>query len=137
MISPAKNSSRRMCLGYRYSLFIVAIMSPRRSDPQLRSALIDIGARLLLEEGPRALSTRRVAREAGCSTMAVYTHFGGMNGLVREMVYVGFAGLQRYFTRVSETDDPVSDMALLGRAYRHNAIANPHLYAVMFGASSL
>jgi len=28
-------------------------------------------------------------------------------------------------------------MATLGRAYRHNAQANPNLYAVMFGGSSL
>jgi len=28
-------------------------------------------------------------------------------------------------------------MALLGRAYRHNAMANQHLYVVMFGGSSV
>jgi AcrR family transcriptional regulator len=69
--------------------------------------------------------------------MAVYTHFGGMSGLIREMVHEGFARLQRHFSRVRETDDPVADMALLGRAYRRNGMANPHLYAVMFGASSI
>lgn len=113
------------------------IMSPRRSNPQVRPMLVDIAARLLLEEGPQALSTRRIASEAGCSTMAVYTHFGGMSGLIREMVHEGFARLQRHFSRVRETDDPVADMALLGRAYRRNGMANPHLYAVMFGASSI
>lgn len=69
--------------------------------------------------------------------MAVYTHFGGMSGLVREIVHEGFARLERYLTRVERTDDPVADMAVLGRAYRHNAVANSHLYAVMFGGSSL
>jgi len=111
-------------------------VSPRRADPKLGIALIDIGARLLSEEGPRALSTRRLAAEAGCSTMAVYTHFGGMTGLVRAMVHEGFARLQRYFGRVCDTDDPVADMALLGRAYRHNAQRNPHLYNIMFGTST-
>jgi len=69
--------------------------------------------------------------------MAVYTYFGGMSGLVREMVHEGFARLQKHLSQVAETDDPVADMALMGRAYRHNALANPHLYAVMFGGSSL
>jgi AcrR family transcriptional regulator len=69
--------------------------------------------------------------------MAVYTHFGGMRGLVREMVHEGFARLHHYLTRVDQTDDPVADLALLGRAYRHNAVANSHLYGVMFGGSSL
>ncbi|MFC5183328.1 TetR/AcrR family transcriptional regulator [Actinomadura harenae] len=112
-------------------------MSPRRADPNVRPALIEVGARLLAEEGPTALSARRVAGEAGCSTMAVYTHFGGMSGLVREMVHVGFTRLKKCFLQVAETDDPVADMALLGRAYRRNGHENPHLYAVMFGASSL
>ncbi|TCO54399.1 TetR/AcrR family transcriptional regulator [Actinocrispum wychmicini] len=110
---------------------------PRPSDPALKAALIEIGARLLDEEGPQALSTRRIAAEAGSSTMPVYTYFGGMSGLVREMVYEGFARLHRYFAEVNETGDPVADMALMGRAYRHNAVANPHLYAVMFGGASL
>jgi AcrR family transcriptional regulator len=106
-------------------------------DPRIRSALIDIGARLLAEEGPQALSTRRIAAAAGTSTMAVYTYFGGMDQLVREMVYEGFARLHRHLTGAAKTDDPVADMALLGRAYRHNAQANSHLYAAMFGGSSL
>ncbi|MFF9645680.1 TetR/AcrR family transcriptional regulator [Kitasatospora aureofaciens] len=112
-------------------------MSPRRTDPGARPALVDIAARLLAEEGPQALSARRIASEIGTSTMALYTHFNGMRGLVRAMVHEGFTRLQHYFTLVEFSDDPVSDLALLGRAYRCNALANPHLYAVMFGGSSL
>ncbi|WP_248963237.1 TetR/AcrR family transcriptional regulator [Sphaerisporangium perillae] len=111
-------------------------MSPRRSDPQARSALIDIAAGLLAGEGPQALSARRIAAEAGSSTMTVYTNFGGMSGLVREMVHEGFARLETYFSHVATTGDPVADMAMYGRAYRHNALTNPHLYAVMFGGAS-
>lgn len=112
-------------------------MSPRRPAPDARTSLIEIGARLLDEEGPPALTTRRIAAEAGSSTMAVYTHFGALSGLVREMVHEGFDRLQRHLTAVRHTGDPVADMALLGRAYRYNALANSHLYAVMFGGSSL
>jgi AcrR family transcriptional regulator len=99
--------------------------------------LIDIAARLLAEEGPKALSTRRIASEANTSTMAVYTHFGSMSGLVREIVYEGFTRLQNNFSQVKETDDPVSDLCVHGRAYRANAVANSHLYAAMFGGESL
>jgi AcrR family transcriptional regulator len=112
-------------------------MSPRKADPQARSHLVDIAATLLAEEGPQALSARRIAAEAGSSTMPVYTNFGGMSGLIREIVHEGFARLHGYLNQVNESDDPVSDMTLLGRAYRHNALQNPHLYAVMFGGSSL
>lgn len=98
---------------------------------------MDIAARLLAAEGPKALSTRRVAAEAGTSTMAVYTHFGGMDELVRSMVHEGFARLHALMTRVRQTDDPVADVLTLGRAYRHNGLTNPHLYTVMLGGSSI
>ncbi|MFD6949685.1 TetR family transcriptional regulator [Nocardiopsis sp. TSRI0078] len=112
-------------------------MSPRKADPHARANLIDTAARLLSCEGPPALSTRRIAQEAGSSTMAVYTHFDGIGGLVHAMVHEGFARLEEHLTQVEATDDPVCDLALLGRAFRHNAVRNAHLYAVMFGGCSL
>jgi AcrR family transcriptional regulator len=112
-------------------------MSPRRLDPNNRIALIDIAARLVSEEGPGALSTRRLATEAGTSTMAVYTYFGSMSALVREIVHEGFTRLAQQFDLVEPTADAVADLALFGRAYRHIAITNPHVFNVMFGGSSL
>lgn len=41
----------------------------------LRSELIDAAARLLRTRGVAALTTREIAREAGCSDGALYTHF--------------------------------------------------------------
>jgi AcrR family transcriptional regulator len=112
-------------------------VSPRRRDPATRVELIHIAARLLASEGPEAMSTRRIATEAGTSTMAVYTHFGSMSGLVREIVHEGFARLEGSFDRIGWSDDPVMDMALIGSAYRHTAITSANLYSVMFGGRSL
>jgi AcrR family transcriptional regulator len=69
--------------------------------------------------------------------MAVYTYFGSMNGIVREIARDGFERLQHLFRLVEQTDDPVADMAMLGRVYRYNAITNGHIFEVMFGASNL
>jgi AcrR family transcriptional regulator len=103
----------------------------------VRARLVEAAAELLAGEGPAALSTRRLAREVGTSTMAVYTHFGGLPELVRAVVREGFARLGQHLDAVPETDDPLADLAALGEAYRANALANPHLYAVMFGSASL
>lgn len=99
--------------------------------------MLTIAARLLAEEGPESMSTRRIATEAGSSTMAVYTHFGSMSGLVREIVHEGFARLAGNFDRIAWSDDPVADLALFGRAYRHTAATNANLFSVMFGGRSL
>ena len=103
----------------------------------VRRALLEAAARLLGEEGPAALSTRRLAREAGTSTMAVYTHFGGMPALVREIVADGFARLFDRVEAVVPGDDVLDDLMRVAGAYRAHALENPHVYAVMFGAASL
>ena len=53
------------------------------------------------------MSARRLATEAGTSTMAVYTYFGSMSAIVREIVHDGFARLQRLFDLIELPDDPV------------------------------
>lgn len=106
-----------------------------RSSPRQR--LIEAAARVLDEDGPSALSTRRLARETGTSTMAVYTHFGGMPALVGAVVAEGFARLHQRVGAVPLSDDPLADLRAAAAAYRDNARDNPHLYAVMFGAVPL
>jgi AcrR family transcriptional regulator len=112
-------------------------VSPRQADPGLGATLIQAAARLLAERGPLALSTRQLAAAVGTSTMAVYTHFGGMDDLVRAMVHEGFARLNDRMRAVGQTDDPVCDVVALGAAYRGNAREHAHQYAAMFGGSSL
>jgi AcrR family transcriptional regulator len=112
-------------------------MSSPTAEADVRRRLLEAAARLLGEEGPAALSTRRLAAEAETSTMAVYTHFGGMPALVREVVVEGFARLQARVAEVETSDDPVDDLGRIAAAYRANALAHPHLYAVMFGSASL
>ncbi|GGM52488.1 TetR family transcriptional regulator [Longimycelium tulufanense] len=103
-------------------------------EPPIRARLIEAAARLLAEQGPGALTTRRLAAEVGTSTMVVYTHFGGKQQLLTAVAREGFTRLAAHLAEVAPTDDPVIDLGNLALAYRANALANPHLYAVMFSA---
>jgi len=75
-------------------------VSEEPSHHDVRRRLIEVAADVLSEEGPGALSARRLARDAETSTMAVYTHFGGMPGLVRAVVAEGFTPQARRFMRL-------------------------------------
>ncbi len=101
----------------------------------VRDEMLSAAVGLLHEHGPDALQTRRVAGAAGTSTMAVYTHFGGMRGLIAE---VADEGLRQFdgALGVPETDDPVADFLTIGAAYRRYAIKHPHMYRLMFGSTS-
>jgi AcrR family transcriptional regulator len=97
--------------------------------------MLHAAVRLLDDEGPDALQTRRVASAAGTSTMAVYTHFGGMRGLIAEVAQEGLRQFDAALT-VPQTDDAVADLFAVGAAYRRYAIERPHMYRLMFGSTS-
>jgi AcrR family transcriptional regulator len=97
-----------------------------------RLALIEAAALVLAQEGPDALTTRRIASEVGASTMALYTHFEGMDDLRRAVRVEWFNRLSEQLAKVPRTTDPVSDLAAQGWAYFSNAIENEHMFRVMF-----
>ncbi|MFB7479100.1 TetR/AcrR family transcriptional regulator [Streptomyces anulatus] len=64
--------------------------------------------------------------------MAVYTYFGGMDGLWKALRQEGFTRLAARLAAVKMSADPVRDLAALGAAYLATAMENPDLYRVMF-----
>lgn len=106
-----------------------------RGARSVRDELLHAAIGLLDDHGPDALQTRKVAGAAGTSTMAVYTHFGGMRALIAEVAEEGLRQFDAALT-VPQTDDPVADLFTCGGAYRRFAIARPHMYRLMFGSTS-
>jgi AcrR family transcriptional regulator len=104
-----------------------------RGSEAMRRALLDTASRLLMKEGPQALTMRRLASAAGCSTTVLYTTFGGKSGIAEALYREGFARFRKKLAAVPHTDDPLQRLLALGRAYRENAIENPTYYGVMFG----
>ena len=96
-------------------------------------ALLEAAARILATDGPEALTMRRVAGEIGTSTMAVYTWYGGKAGLLRAVYLEAFTRFGDRLRAERQGDDPLADLLRLGRGYRDHALADPNLYAVMFG----
>ncbi|MGY1741891.1 MULTISPECIES: TetR/AcrR family transcriptional regulator [unclassified Blastococcus] len=105
---------------------------PRTADPDVRRRLVERAARMLAAREPVTL--RSLVEGTGASTMAVYTHFGGMPGLWRAVRQEGFTRLAARLADVPRTDDPVHDVAALGVAYAANALEHPALYRAMFDA---
>lgn len=101
-----------------------------------RDRLLSAALRLLAASGPETLQARRLAAEVGASTMAVYTHFGGMGQLITEVVREGYISFGRRLAHAARSDDPVADLLALGVAYRDYAVENPQLYRLMFGTTA-
>jgi AcrR family transcriptional regulator len=105
---------------------------PKTHDEALRTRLLDRAGELLSTEGPSGLSLRRLATDLDTSTTAVYSLFGGKPGLVREVFVEAFRRFGARCAAVAITDDPTEDLLQLGLAYRASALADPHLFSIMF-----
>ena len=103
---------------------------PRPVDPAQRLVLIEVAAARLGAAEPVTL--RAVAEAAGTSTMAIYTHFGGMPGLWSAVREEGFRRLSARLARLRPTDDSVRDVTATGAAYIGHAMREPDLYRMMF-----
>ncbi|WP_216214058.1 TetR/AcrR family transcriptional regulator [Amycolatopsis aidingensis] len=105
---------------------------PKTHDETLRLRLLDRAGELLSTEGPKALSLRKLAAEVDTSTTAVYSLFGSKPDLVNALFVEGFRRFGARMSAVEPSGDTVTDMVRLGLAYRESALADPHLYSIMF-----
>lgn len=102
-----------------------------RAGGALAASLVEVAETLLREEGPHAVSLRRVAQAAGTTTQAVYTGFGGKPGLIDALYREGYRRLAVRLAAVDHDAPPIDRIRSLGDAYRHQALADPHLYELM------
>jgi AcrR family transcriptional regulator len=105
------------------------------TDRNVGGKLLRVAVDTLNQDGPDGLQTRKIASAAGTSTMAVYTYFGGMPGLIAAVADEGLREFDAAMTMPS-TSDPVADLVATGIAYRRYAIEYPHMYRLMFGSTS-
>ena len=101
----------------------------------MRDEFLHVAVGMLNQDGPDGLQTRKIASAAGTSTMAVYTYFGGMSGLIAAIAEEGLRQFDAAMT-MPATADPVADLMATGVAYRRYAIERPHMYRLMFGSTS-
>ncbi|HEX7096208.1 MAG TPA: TetR/AcrR family transcriptional regulator [Acidimicrobiales bacterium] len=107
----------------------------RPLDDQGR-ALLDAASKLLTTEGIGALTVRRMAAAAGCSTMGVYSRFGGKDGVLEELYKEGVRRLFSAVDEVGDTDDPLDDLRRCLLQYRRNALDNASHYLIVFGGAA-
>ncbi|AXB41172.1 TetR/AcrR family transcriptional regulator [Amycolatopsis albispora] len=105
----------------------------RAKDPAVRTLLLERAAQMLRTREP--ITLRSLVAGTCVSTMAVYTHFGSMDGMWQALRQEGFTRLAARFAELEPSPDPVRDLAALVAAYLRNALEHPDLYRVMFDAN--
>ncbi|MDR6912038.1 AcrR family transcriptional regulator [Rhodococcus fascians] len=106
---------------------------PRIHDAELRTRLLEAAAETVARHGVDSLSLRKLAAAQGTSTTAIYSLFGGRAELLVALFGASFSSFGDAQRSVPVTGESEVDLRELAFAYRRWAMANPHLYAVMFG----
>jgi AcrR family transcriptional regulator len=100
----------------------------------LRAALIAAARHILETEGREALSLRATARAAGVSQAAPYHHFASKEALLAGVAAQGFDELSEAMSvRMAGETMANARLNATGVAYVAFAVANPELFALMFG----
>jgi AcrR family transcriptional regulator len=103
----------------------------------LRNALLESALRLIVRQGPDALTLRAVARDAGVSPAAPYRHFADKEALLAALAEGGFRELAREMRVAAEGgEDEVGRLIAIGSAYVEFARAHPAHFHVMFGPAA-
>jgi len=100
----------------------------------VRATIVDAAARLLREQGSRAVTTRGVAQEAGVQAPTLYRLFGDKDGLldaVAEHVMATYVAAKSAEVAAEGGGDPLTDLRNGWQTHVDFGLANPDLFALL------
>jgi len=98
-----------------------------------KSNILQAASDLFLEGGTAALSVRAIAGRAGISTIGIYSHFQGKQGILDTLYIEGFNAVIAALTVEDTVGDPRERVLLCSRRYLDTAeVYEPH-YSLIFG----
>jgi AcrR family transcriptional regulator len=112
---------------------LLVVGRPRTNDETVKERLVECTIEMLATRPRESVTVRALATAAGTSATAVYSLFGGKDGLIGEVRNRAVAGLFQELSAVSTSEDPLADLYALASAYRRWGREHSHLYTVLFG----
>ncbi|CAM5660870.1 TetR/AcrR family transcriptional regulator [Streptomyces aurantiogriseus] len=106
---------------------------PRTNDEAVKERLVECATEMLATRPRESVTVRAVAAAAEASTTAVYSLFGGKDGLIGAVRDRAVASLFQDLSAVQTSADPLADLYALAVAYRRWGCGHSHLYTVLFG----
>ncbi|WP_345429545.1 TetR-like C-terminal domain-containing protein [Actinoallomurus vinaceus] len=106
---------------------------PRTNDDTVRERLVESATEMFATRPRESITVRALAAAAGTSTAALYSLFGGKDGLIGEVRDRAVTGLFKDLSAAPTSDDPLADLYALAVAYRRWGREHSHLYTVLFG----
>src|SRR5262245_35620673 len=109
-------------------------LAQRRTEQraQVRRAVLDATAAVLLEEGEERLSIRRLVERCGYTAPTIYHHFGDKKGLIHALLDERFDRLARRMRSVRRGHDPVAYIRAMALSFVRFSLRNPTHHRLLF-----
>ncbi len=106
-------------------------------DITLKDRILETTRELLLRDGYRSISLRKIAGKIGVSATSIYLHFESKDDLIHTLMEQAIDRLNDQLEeKVNTKKDPIQKLEDLARAYVRFALDNPREYQVIFLFSS-
>ncbi len=102
---------------------------------ELRDRILEVAAQELMTSGGKGLVLRSVAKRSETTTQAIYTQFGGKQGLVEALLNSGWSRLTARLEDLQPNENPLEHLMEIGLCYYRFANENPNFYQLMVGRS--
>lgn len=109
----------------------------KTQDIELKDRIIETARELLLKNGYRNISLRKIAREVGVSATSIYLHFENKDDLIHTLMEQAIDRLNDLLEKKANREkDPIQKLEDLAHAYVNFALNNPREYQIIFLFSS-
>lgn len=98
-----------------------------------KTKILESASQLLLSKGVSGMSVRAIAKLAGLSTIGIYSHFQGKQGILDALYIEGFSYVQKAMESVIDIDDPKVAILSGVRKYLEVAHQQEATYRLIFG----
>lgn len=112
---------------------MLCIVKYNRVMNEPKSNILKAASELFLEGGTAALSVRAIAGRAGISTIGIYSHFKGKQGILDALYIEGFTAVIQALAVDQLSTDPRERVLLASRRYLDTAEAYEPHYGLIFG----
>lgn len=107
------------------------------NENNLKDRIIETARQVLLSDGYRNFSLRKIARELGVSATSIYLHFENRDDLVHTLMENAIERLNNRLEKsIATASDPISKLEALAHEYVDFALGHPREYQIIYLISS-
>lgn len=105
----------------------------KNGEQSLQQQILLTCREMLVEEGYKHLSMRKIARNVGVSATSIYLHFESKDHLMHTLMDQAINDLNTHLEQaIRDVTDPLTKLRRLADAYINYAIDNPQKYQIIF-----